>query len=180
MSKRILAQGRFLRLVEEDGWEFTERVGCSGVVVLVALTKDSELVLVEQYRPSLKARVLELPAGLAGDKEAFEDEAFEAAALRELEEETGFKASSIRSLGSGPSAAGSSNTLIHFYLATGLLKTGEGGGDASEDIEVHLVPLKEVPDFAQARQKEGRLVDPKLFAGLYFADLHLKEGIHEA
>ena len=92
-EKRVLGQGRFLRLVEEGGWEFTERMGSNGVVVIVPLTDAGEIVLVEQYRPPLKCRVLELPAGLVGDKLEFEGEAFEAAALRELEEETGFLAS---------------------------------------------------------------------------------------
>lgn len=166
---KILGQGRFLRLVDDGSWEYTERVNSSGVVVIVPVTDAGELVLVEQYRHPLKARVLELPAGLAGDKKEFADEAFELAAARELEEETGYKATAMKFLSSGPSAAGSSNTIIHFYLATGLLKTGPGGGDAHEDIEVHLVPLKEVPAFATAREAQGRLVDPKLFAGLYFA-----------
>jgi ADP-ribose pyrophosphatase len=174
MPKNVLAQGRYLRLVEEGGWEFTERVGSSGVVVIVALTDQEEIVLVEQHRPPLKSRVLELPAGLAGDKDDFRDEAFEAAAGRELEEETGYRASSIRCLANGPSAVGSSNTLIHFYLATGLQRTGEGGGDADEDIQVHVVPLREAARFAAAKESSGILVDPKLYAGLYFAGAHLK------
>jgi ADP-ribose pyrophosphatase len=174
MPKHVLAQGRYLRLVEEEGWEFTERVGSSGVVVIVALTKHEEIVLVEQHRPPLKCRVLELPAGLVGDKDAFRDEAFETAALRELEEETGFRASAMRCLTNGPSAAGSSNTLIQFYLATGLEKTGEGGGDEHEDIQVHVVPLGEAARFASAKESEGILVDPKFYAGLYFAGVHVK------
>ena len=169
MASRVLGQGRFLRLVEEGGWEYTERMGSSGVVVIVPLTEKGEIVLVEQYRPPLKKRVLELPAGLVGDIAGFENEAFETAAARELEEETGFKAGAMRFMASGPSSAGSSNVLIHFYLATGLLKAGQGGGDEHEDIEVHVVPLKEAEAFAAAKENEGRLVDPKIFAGLYFA-----------
>lgn len=169
MAKKTIGQGRFLRLVDDESWEYTERVGASGVVVIVPLTPAGEIVLVEQYRRPLGARILELPAGLSGDKKEFQDEALESAALRELEEETGFKAAEIRFLCSGPSAAGSSNTLIHFYLATGLQKTGDGGGDEHEDIQVHVVPLKDAEAFAEARQKEGRLVDPKLYIGLYFA-----------
>jgi ADP-ribose pyrophosphatase len=169
VASRVLGQGRFLRLVEDNGWEYTERVGASGVVVIVPLTRLGEIVLVEQFRPALKKRVLELPAGLVGDKKEFEGEAFELAAARELEEETGFKASAIKLLCGGPSASGSSNTLIHFYLATGLEKTGPGGGDEHEDIEVHVVPLGSAAAFAASREAAGRLVDSKIFAGLYFA-----------
>jgi ADP-ribose pyrophosphatase len=168
---KVLFQGRFLRLLDDEGWEYTERVGSSGVVVVVPVTPQGEIVLVEQYRPPLKKRVLELPAGLAGDRKEFEGEAMQAAAARELEEETGFRASELRFLCSGPSAAGSSNTLIHFYLAKGLSKVGAGGGDESEDIEVHVVPLGQALDFAQRKEAAGLLVDPKLFTGLYFAGL---------
>ena len=168
-ERRVLGSGKYLRLVDEGGWEYTERLNSSGVVVIVPVTPQGELVLVEQYRPALKARVLELPAGLAGDKQDFEGEAFEMAALRELEEETGFRASKIQLLSAGPSAAGSSNTLIHFYGASGLTRTGPGGGDEHEDIEVHVIALAEAEAFAMKRQDEGRLIDPKIFSGLYFA-----------
>jgi ADP-ribose pyrophosphatase len=173
-QRKILGSGKFLRLIDEGGWEYTERVGASGVVVIVPLTAVGELVLVEQFRHPLNARVLELPAGLVGDKAEFEGEAFESAALRELEEETGFLASKLEFLTSGPSAAGSSNTLIHFYLATGLKKTGPGGGDEHEDIQVHVVPMNEFEAFSKAREKEGCLLDAKIFTGLYFAQARFK------
>jgi ADP-ribose pyrophosphatase len=170
VAKRVLGEGRFLRLLEEEGWEYTERVGASGVVVIVPLTKDREIVLVEQYRRALKKRVLELPAGLVGDKKDFEGEAFEIAAARELEEETGYRASQWKLMTGGPSAAGSSNTLIHIYLATGLEKVGDGGGDEHEDIEVRVLPLGQVTAYIASREGEGYLVDPKIYAGLYFAE----------
>ncbi len=167
--KRVLAQGKYIRLVEEDGWEYSERVGASGVVVIVPVTAEGELVMVEQYRMPLKSRVLELPAGLVGDIEGSEDESLETAASRELEEETGFKASSFKLLANGPSAAGSSTTLIHFYLATGMQRTGPGGGDPHEDIEVHVVPLASAEAFIDKKAAEGRMIDPKIYAGLHFA-----------
>ena len=169
MAKRVLGEGRYLRLLEDEGWEYTERLNSSGVVVIVPVTPRGELVLVEQQRPALKARVLELPAGLVGDKKEFAGEAFEIAAARELEEETGFRAAKIEFLCGGPSAAGSSNTLIHFYLATDLEKVGPGGGDEQENIQVHVVPLANVEVFAKERERQGCLVDSKLFIGLYFA-----------
>ncbi len=168
---RVIGQGRHLRLLDEDGWEYSERVGSSGVVAILPITPAGEVVLVEQYRRPVKQRVLELPAGLAGDG-GFEGESFENAAARELEEETGYRASSLKLITAGPSASGSSNTLMHFFLATGLRKVGEGGGDASEDIQVHVVPLDKVEAFIQEKLKQGCLADPKLYAGLYFAGRH--------
>lgn len=168
MARRVLGEGRFLRLVDEEGWEFTERVGASGVVVLVPMTDAQELVLVEQYRPALKHRVLELPAGLVGDKSGLEGEAFESAAARELEEETGFRAASLRLLCSGPSSSGSSNVLIHFYAAESLTRVGPGGGDEHEEIQVHVVPLSGLAAFIASREAEGCLIDFKIYSGLHF------------
>lgn len=166
---RVIAQGRYLRLLEEGGWEYAERVGASGVVAVVALTPAMEVVLVEQYRRPVKRRVLELPAGLAGDVAGQEGEDFSRAAARELEEETGFRAAAMELITSGPSASGSSSTIMHFYLATGLERVGPGGGDEHEDIQVHVVPLKECHAFVKEKVRQGCLADPKLFAGLYFA-----------
>ena len=54
-ERRILAEGKFLRLVAGNGWEWVERVNTSGAVVIVAVTEDRQLVLVEQFRVPLDA-----------------------------------------------------------------------------------------------------------------------------
>ena len=60
-------RGRYLSLLERDGWEFASRCNASGVVVLIAITDAGELLLIEQYRKPVQAPVVELPAGLVGD-----------------------------------------------------------------------------------------------------------------
>jgi len=167
--KEILASGKYLRLVREGTWEYSERVGASGIVAMVPVTDAGEIVLVEQYRVPTKAFVIEIPAGLVGDKAGHEDEGLELAAARELEEETGYKAGAMRRLLEGPSAAGSSNSVITFFLATQLVKVGPGGGDEHEDIIVHVVPLAGAMGWLRAQAKLGKALDPKVFAGLYFA-----------
>src|SRR5690606_33221547 len=87
MAREIMAEGRFLRMVREDGWEWVQRTRISGVVVVAAVTPEGKVLLVEQHRPPVGGRVLEMPAGLAGDIAGQEDEALETAARRELEEE---------------------------------------------------------------------------------------------
>ena len=81
---RVLGEGRWLRLVDEGGWEYVERTGSNGVVVIVAVTDDARIVLVDQYRPAVKAHVIEAPAGLMGDLAGHENEDGEAAARREV------------------------------------------------------------------------------------------------
>ena len=167
--KEILHQGKYLRMVRQGTWEYSERVGSTGIVALVPITDAGEIVLVEQYRVPTAAYVIEIPAGLIGDKAGQEDESLELGAARELEEETGFKAGKLTRLMEGPSSAGSSNSVITFFLATDLVRTGPGGGDEHEDIAVHVVPLKGIDAWLQAQAKAGKVLDPKIFAGLYFA-----------
>src|SRR5262245_4821956 len=104
IDPQILGAGRFLRLVDEGGWEYVTRPGVSGVVVLVAVTPAGKLLLVEQRRVPVHGRVIELPAGLVGDDGDRRDEPLATAAHRELIEETGYEASEMVRLASGPIA----------------------------------------------------------------------------
>lgn len=169
MAREIIGSGDHVRLVREDGWEWAERTNVSGIVVIVAVTPQDELLLVEQYRRPVASRVLELPAGLAGDHAGMEDEALSTAALRELEEETGWTAGSMEQLLVGPVSAGMSNEVLTFFRAGSLRRVGPGGGDASEDIAVHAIPRSEVVGWLAKRASEGVLADPKVFAGLFYA-----------
>lgn len=166
-SKAILGQGRFLRLVSQDGWEFVERPGVTAIVAILAEV-DDHLVLIEQFRPPVGRRVVELPAGLAGDVAGSEGETVESAAQRELEEETGFEARRFSYLTRGPASAGASAEVITFLRAHGVHKVSAGGGDGSEDIQVHLVPATGVDAWLSAREREGLMIDSKVYTGLYF------------
>ncbi|MHC4548534.1 MAG: NUDIX hydrolase [Planctomycetota bacterium] len=163
MSEEILGEGRHLRLLRRGRWEFVERVGVEGIVVILAVTDADEVVCVEQERAAVGARVIDLPAGLV------EDESFEAAARRELEEETGFVAQRLERLAEATPSPGLSAEVVTFYRAHGLARVGPGGGDASERIEVHLVPRAGMEAWLQERIARGVLVDAKLYAGLYLA-----------
>jgi ADP-ribose diphosphatase len=164
---RVLAQGRYLTLVDDAGWEFVTRHGVTGIVVLVVVTSARELVLVEQHRPAVGTRVIELPAGLVGDLEGREAESLVAAAHRELVEETGFEAHEMVELAVGPVAVGVSDEVVTFFEARGLRRVGAGGGDDSEDITVHVVPLEALGAFLAEKRAAGLHVDPKIYAGLF-------------
>lgn len=164
----ILHEGRFIRMVRRDGWEYVEHPGIRGIVVIVAVTPAGRLLLVEQLRKPVQQRVIELPAGMAGDLPGQRDEDFAIAARRELVEETGYDAAAFERVLVGPYSPGRSSDLYTFFLATGLTKVGEGGGDEHEDIVVHEAPLADIDRWLEARAESGLLIDPKIYAGLYF------------
>lgn len=167
--RRLLGEGCFARLVAQDGWEWVERVNASGAVVIVAVTHDGCLVLVEQYRIPLARRVIELPAGLVGDGAGEPEEGLAAAAHRELLEETGYEADRLEYLAEGPSSAGLATEVYALFLAREARRVGPGGGDGAEDIQVHVIPLREADAWLEAKRRAGVMVDPKVYAGLYFA-----------
>ncbi len=164
----ILAAGRFLTLRRRRRWEFVERPHVKEVVVLIAVTAEQQAVLVEQYREPVQARMIEWAAGLVGDEEGDDDEHMLDAANRELEEETGYRARNLEVIGHGPSSGGLTSEIVTFIEASGLEKVGPGGGVGNEAIRVHLVPLGGVDTWLDERVGEGCLIDPKVYAGLYF------------
>lgn len=165
-EKRVLSRGKYLQLVAKEGWEWVERVNCTGVVMIVGKTPEHKVVLVEQFRIPVGLSVVEFPAGLVNDRMG-DDEDLETAARRELLEETGFEAGMMEQVGEGPPSAGLSPELITIFMAKDLRKVSDGGGDETESIVVHEVPLGEIDPWLEAKQSAGCLIDPKVFAGLY-------------
>ena len=169
MADRILAETPFLRLVDHDGWAFVERTNARAVVVIVPLTPERRLLFVEQHRVPVGRNVIEFPAGLVGDEPGHEHEDLIAAARRELLEETGYQAATLRLVSTSATSPGMTSELVRFILASDLTKVGTGGGTPSEDIRVHEVALREARAWLTERERQGTLLAAKVFAGLYFA-----------
>jgi ADP-ribose diphosphatase len=113
-------------------------------VMIVPLTADGNFVFVRQYRHNLKAHVLEFPAGTVGEGEEPED-----AAIRELEEETGYTlgvAARLRPMGAYYSLPSETNKYTHVYLATPVAATRPASGDAEIeryfDMSVVVMPFE--------------------------------------
>ena len=166
--REVVAEGRWVRLIRQDGWEWAERTRASGVVVIAAVTPAGHVLLVEQHRKPVGARVIEMPAGLAGDIVGHEHEELAEAARRELEEETGWRPGRVERVTSGPVSAGLTSEVLTVFVAHDLVKVGDGGGDESEDIVVHEVQLADVHRWLAERAAAGVMADPKVYAGLYF------------
>lgn len=168
MNQTTLYTGKFLALIKEGHWEYAHRTNATGAAIIVAVTEDQKLLLVEQYRIPVHARTIELPAGIIGDDPDGANEAQAEAARRELVEETGFEAGKITLVSHGASSAGLASEIVTLFLATRLKRVGAGGGVAHENIIVHEVPLAEIVPWLEAKAKTGVLVDPKVYAGLFF------------
>jgi len=152
-------EGRFIAAKKRGKWEYVSRTrGISAAVILAV--DEGEVILVEQYRVPLGCNCLELPAGLIGDEA--EDEEVEAAAIRELEEETGYRAGRMTELGYYYSSPGMVSEGFTLLRAEDLTRTGDGGGTEGEDIQVHRVRLAEVAAFVASKRADGCAIDVRL------------------
>ena len=157
--EEVVWEGRFIAAKKRGKWEYVSRTRDIHAAVILAID-GGDVILVEQYRVPLGSHCLELPAGLIGDDT--DGEEAEAAAIRELEEETGYRAERMVELGRFQSSPGMSSESFTLLRAEGLERTGEGGGVAGEEIVVHCVPLAGVPAFVAAKRAAGCAVDVKL------------------
>lgn len=158
-------EGRFIAAKTRGRWEYVSRTRNIRAAVILAIDSAADgdhVILVEQFRIPLGRRTIELPAGLIGDDDGGEGEDALVAAMRELEEETGYRARTIVAVGefySSPGMVTESFTLFH---ATGLERIGAGGGVAGEEITVHRVPLGEIEAFIAGQRARGLGVDTRL------------------
>lgn len=169
-SRDTICSGKFLALVKEGRWEYTDRVGVTGAAAVVAVTDDQKLLLVEEYRIPVHVRTIELPAGLVGDEPGGSTESLGEAGKRELLEETGYAAEQIEILCTGPSSSGLTSEVVTVLRASSLRRVNGGGGVAHEKIIVHEIPLFDVHEWLAAKANEGLLIDPKVYTGLYFVE----------
>ena len=176
LEQRLFYKGRkfnfevnTLRL--PNGVEGTwESVRHPGGALAVPITPEGKLVLVRQYRFTLLGRILEFPAGTVEI-----DEEPAQTIKRELEEETGYRAHSWRSLGKFALAPGYSDEYIYAFLAQDLEKLEvPPPQDEDEDIEVVLMTFDEFQEAVAA----GEPIDAKTITSFLLASLSLLRTIY--
>jgi 8-oxo-dGTP pyrophosphatase MutT (NUDIX family) len=166
--KRVRSEtvGRF-RVFEVERGEWTDAAGhprgeaytmhCSDWCNVVALTPRDELVMVWQYRFGTDALSLEIPGGVVDPGESPE-----AAAVRELREETGYVAESLESLIVVDANPAMQNNRCFTFLARGVRRAAATAFDAQEEIETVLVPAGLVPELLDAGHVRHSLVHSAL------------------
>lgn len=169
-SSKTIYEGRIIELrvdeVELPNGKTSSRelIKHPGAVAVIALTGQGKLVLVEQFRKALERTIIEIPAGKIDPGEDPER-----TAVRELEEETGYRAARLRFIQSFATSPGFADEIIHLYLAEDLERVDNPAkGDEDEFIDIHECTLKQ----AEAMMEDGRIYDAKTaFAVLYAKQL---------
>ncbi|MAF28601.1 MAG: NUDIX hydrolase [Croceicoccus sp.] len=159
--EHIRWEGNWIVAKQRGRWEYVSRARSIRAAVILAV-EDGHVLLVEQYRVPLGKPCIELPAGLIGDDDSAADEGPLAAAGRELEEETGYRAATLEDVGEFHSSPGMVSESFTLVRARGLTKIGEGGGVGGEDITAHRVPLDGIEGFVAEARAAGKAIDVKL------------------
>jgi len=177
VDKKVLSEGKYLRFVlasyvDSSGvtreWELFERINCCGIVAIVPVTDERNVLLIRQFRPPLNGYVIEFPAGLNDKGDSLPE-----AARRELLEETGYVSEDMVPLVEGPMSSGASGEILTVFLARGLSFKGIGERDETEDIEVLSVPLNELDARLEALRAGGNYIDLKIYGLIELAKKHL-------
>ena len=154
-------EGRYIVAKTRGRWEYVSRTRNIKAAVILAVDQG-HVLLVEQFRVPLGRPCIELPAGLIGDHEGEEDEDAAVAAARELEEETGYRAGRIESLGEFHSSPGMVTEAFTLFRAHNLEKVSDGGGVEGEGITVHRVALTEIEPFLASKRADGYAIDVRM------------------
>ncbi len=131
-----------------------------GGAVVVPVKEDGKIILVNQFRYPFQKKILELPAG----KLEFNEDPY-ICAVRELEEETGYKAEKVEKLGHIYTTPGFCTEILHIYLAKALVPGNHNREEGEHGMEVFEFTLDEIEE----KIKNNEIVDSKTICGIYLA-----------
>ena len=164
LSTEVIFEGRAVRIrvdtVETAGGRTTTReiVEHADCIAVVAVDNNDNVLLVRQFRKPPERELLEIPAGGVDDGEDVE-----AAVVREMQEETGFRPQKLERLCGFYSSPGFCDEYLHLYLATDLIP-GRLYAEDTAGIELVRLSVAQIPEFIAS----GRIEDCKTIAGLCY------------
>lgn len=173
-SRKEIYDGKILHIVVDDvqlpNGSFSKREVAlhNGAVCIVPVTENNEIIMERQFRYPFDEVIWEIPAGKIDKGETDP----EAAAIRELREETGYSATSLHPIGVYYSSPAILSEKIYMYAATGL-KKGAQELDEDEFLEVSLLPLDTVVDMII----HGEIPDGKTQAAILKVKAMLDKGL---
>lgn len=174
LKRELIFQGRIFDVAVDqvalpNGGESTrELIFHKGAVAVLAVTADDKIILVKQYRKAIEKISYEIPAGKLEQGEAGAEQV---AALRELEEETGYTGQ-LELLYEFYTAIGFCDEKIKLYLAKDLTKVDNPRPqDEDEFIEVLELSYEECMELVQS----GQLQDAKTLIALQYYALYLAQ-----
>jgi ADP-ribose pyrophosphatase len=179
-ARELIHRGRYLEfridtIVRADGTTGTrDVVGHPGAIAVLAVDDDGRVLLVRQWRIPAERGMLEIPAGTLDLHDGVGEDP-DLAARRELEEETGQRATTWRKLSTFWTAPGFATELMHLYLATGLsAATGADRLTPDEDERLELSHVA-IGD-ALAMVDAGAITDAKTILGVLWLDRLVRAG----
>lgn len=137
-----------------------------GAVAIVPILPNGRVIMVRQYRHAAGRTLLEIPAGTLDQP----GETLEAAAARELQEETGYRAAHLALLVTFYTAPGFCTERISLFLATGLTGGAQNLMD-DEAITLEEIAIADIP----ALIARGEIADAKTLTGLLLAREHQQQ-----
>ena len=168
MNQEIIYRGKIVTLEKHEvitdlgNHAVREIIRHAAGVVILGITKDGKIPLVEQFRKPFEKAVLELPAGKVDDGESPD-----AAALREFQEETGYVAGRMELLGEALTSPGYADEVLYIYRATNL-QVEPIAADQDEQFNYFELTKEEVRTLIQ----DGKLNDAKTLCALYLDGLN--------
>ena len=177
-GERTLWEGKYIRtsmILYKDRsgtareWEAVSRLNCRGIVIVVPITKNNEIILIRQFRPVLNSYAIELPAGLID-----EGEDAISAGKRELIEETSYCSDNFKMLTVGVMSTGVERDKWNIVVAQDAEEASEDlqrahQADENEDIETIVVPVDNVYETLDSYAGKGDEIDLRIYGLLEMA-----------
>ena len=164
LSRDLVAKGAIIDYYQDTmqipngniaKWDLIDHKGAAAVV---AVREDGKLLMVRQYRNALERETLEIPAGGLNGR----DEPTDQAAMRELQEETGYHTDHVELLNAIYTTVAFCNEKIDIYLAEGLKKPGNQHLDEDEFINVEAYSVEELKQMIY----DCKIQDAKTICGI--------------